>query len=155
MSLILRPTASAGTVTASAAYSSGNVVGSLITFSNAVRAPGQGGIIHSAFLHDLAGQAGTYDLFLFKLAPTAQTNKTAIALTAADNAKLLGVISFAAVSLGAASTQGISSNLGTGFTFKCDTTSMNLFGILVTRGTPTYVGTTDVSIDLSIIPDGP
>ncbi len=144
----------AQTVTASSAYSSGNVVGGKITFANAVRVAAQGGIVQSAVLRDKAGQNVSYDLFLFDADPSATTvtDKAAVALNTADLGKGVGVVQFSGVALGAASTMGISTASGQGLAFKLGSGS-SLYAILVTRGTPTYASTSDVSVDLIILPD--
>lgn len=144
------------TITSGAAYSAGNAVGGLLTFAPMVRRDGGSGILNTAILRDKAGQAGTYDLFLFDAAPSAPTDKTAVALSAADLAKCIGVLTFAAVKLGAASTMGVSAITAANLSIKVGGGSgsgSSLFGILVARGTPTYASTTDVSIDLVVIPD--
>lgn len=138
------------------AYSAGNVVGGLLTFAPLVRRDGGSGILNTATLRDKAGQGGTYDLFLFDAAPTTQTDKTAVALTAADLAKCIGVLTFAAVKLGAASTMGVSSLNSANLSIKVGGgggSGSSVFGILVTRGTPTYASTSDISVDLLVIPD--
>lgn len=140
-------------VTSGAAYSAGNCVGANFTFTNAaVRRDGGSGIINSVTLRDKAGQAGTYDLFLFDAAPTTQTDKSAVALVAADLAKCVAVVTLAAVKLGAASTMGVSTLSSANTSFKLSSGS-TLFGVLVARGTPTYASTSDISIDLVVIPD--
>lgn len=142
----------APTITASSAYAAGNVVGALLTFAGMARVAGQGGILQSAILRDKAGQAVSYDLFLFDAAPTTPTDKTAIGLVAADLAKCIGVVSLSGEALGAASTMGVITASGLGLAFKL-TSGTTLYGILVTRGTPTYASTSDVSVDLICLPD--
>lgn len=148
--IILRAT-DAAAVTA-AAYAAGNAVGALRTFASMARVAGQGGVLQTAILRDKNGQAGTYDLFLFDSAPTAPTDHAAVALSAADLAKCIGVVSIAAVALGAASTMGVSTAKALGLAYHL-TSGTSLFGILVTRGTPTYASTSDVSVDLIALPD--
>lgn len=142
----------AQTVTA-AAYSAGNVVGSLITCPNAVRAAGLGGLLQSAMVLDKAGQLVSYDLFLFDSAPTSPTDKTTIALSSADLAKIaMPVVPISGGSLGAASTMAVVGGGGLGYAFRLRS-GTTLYGILVTRGTPTYASTSDVTVDLTLLPD--
>ncbi len=145
---------SAQTVTASSAYTAGNAVGGKITYANAVRVAGQGGVIQSAVLRDKAGQSAAYDLFLFDADPssTTVTDKSAVAVNTADLAKVIGVIPISGIALGAASTMGAITASGLGLSFKL-TSGTTVYGILVTRGTPTYASTSDVSVDLVILPD--
>ena len=141
-------------VTASSAYVAGNAVGGLLTFGNLVRANGLGGIVQSVVLKDKAAQNVSYDLFLFDAAPTAPTDKTAVALAAADLAKCIGVVPLAGAAFGAASTMGVITAAGIGLAYKITTVyAASLYGILVTRGTPTYASTSDVSVDLVALPD--
>lgn len=146
-----------GVVTTGAAYANRNAVGGLFTFANAVPLDASGATLTSAVLRDKAGQAGTYDLFLFDAAPTFQIDKVAVALSAADLLKCIGTIQFTAVVLGAAATQGISTRSAIFHAFRIGGTTAalgtSLFGILVTNGTPTYVSASDVSIDLFSQPD--
>lgn len=142
------------TVTASSAYSAGNCVGGLMTLSPMVRRAGGSGILNSVTLRDKAGQAGTYDIFLFDATPSATTttDKTAVAVNTADLAKIVGVITLAAVKLGAASTMGVTTLASINMSFKVNS-GTDLFAILVARGTPTYASTADVTLDFFVIPD--
>jgi hypothetical protein len=142
----------APTVSSGVAYAAGNVVGALLAFAGMARVAGQGGVLQSALLRDKSGQNASYDLFLFDAAPATPSDRTAIALSAADLAKCVGVISFTGQALGAASIMGIQTVAGLGLAFKL-TSGTTLYGILVTRGTPTYAGTADVSVDLVALPD--
>ncbi len=141
------------TVTTASAYSSGNVVGGKITFGAMVRAAGQGGVITAAIVRDKAGQPVPYDLILFDADPTntTVTDKSAVAVNTADLAKVIGVVQFSGVVLGAASTMGVFTT-APALGFKL-TSGTSIFGILVTRGTPIYAGTSDVSVDLIVSPD--
>jgi len=149
--LTLRVT-QAPAVSSGTAYVAGNVVGGLLTFAGMARAAGQGGVLQSALLRDKSGQNASYDLFLFDAAPTTPGDRTAVALSAADLAKCVGVVSFAGQALGAASTMGVQTVGGLGLAFKL-ASGTTLYGILVTRGAPTYAGTADVSVDLIVLPD--
>lgn len=141
------------TVTASSAYASGNVVGGLITCSP-VAAAGFGGIVQSGVLRDKAGNAVNYDLILLDQSPSNSTitDKSAVALNTADLAKVVGVISFSGQTLAAASTMGFFTSGGLGLAFSL-TSGSSLYGILVTRGTPTFASTSDVSGSLIFLQD--
>lgn len=149
--LTLRAT-QAPAITSGSAYAAGNVVGGLLTFAGMARAAGQGGVLQSALLRDKSGQNASYDLFLFDSAPTTPSDKTAVALSAADLAKCVGVVPLSGAALGAASTMGVITAAGLGLAYKLGA-GTSLYGILVTRGTPTYAGTADVSVDLIALPD--
>ncbi len=140
------------TVTTGSAYASGNAVGTLLTFSNAVRNAQWGGIIQSASVIDKSGQSVPYDLILFTSNPssTTVTNKSAVAVAGADAFKMLPPIQFSGIVLGAASTNGIIS-VNPSNMFVASTT--DIYGILVTRGAPTYSGASDIRVTLYIMPD--
>lgn len=142
------------TVTTGSAYASGNVVGGLLTFGPLVRRESGGGILNTVILRDKSGQAGTYDLFLFDQNPTNSTftDKSAVAINTADLSKVIGVLTIAAVKLGAASTMGVSTLNSANLSFKL-TSGSTIWGVLVVRGTPTYAGASDVSVDLVVVPD--
>jgi hypothetical protein len=137
------------TVTA-AAYSSGNAVGGLITFANA--APNWGtGWVESVIVRDKAGQTSTYELFLFDSNPstTTVTDKAAVAINTADLAKCIGVVTLPAVKLGAAATMAVATTaVPAGLAFSLGLGVTTMYGILVTRSTPTYASTSDVTVTL-------
>ena len=135
-----------------ALYATGNCVGALRTFAGMARAAGQGGILQTAIIRDKAGQNVAYDLFLFDSAPATPTDKTAIALSAADLAKCIGVVSFAGAALGAATTMGVVTAAGLGMAYKL-ASGTTLYGILVARGAPTYASTSDIAVELIAVPD--
>jgi hypothetical protein len=143
----------AQTVTSGSAYSAGNTVGGLITFTNAIRAAGLGGSIQSCVFRDTAGQAGTYDLFFFDQTPsgTTVTDKTALAIAVADIPKIVGTTSFA-TAIVKGGTPGAITNANMNLRFK-PSAGTSLFGILVTRGTPTYTSTTAVTLTCAVQPD--
>lgn len=145
---------SAQTVTA-ALYTAGNAVGGKITFSNAIRVAGSGGVIQTCVLLDKAGQNVPYDLLLLNADPSATTvtDKSAVALNTADLGKAIGTVPLYGVVLGASATMGIATSGGLGLAFKLPASSTTLYGILVTRGAPTYASTSDVSIGCVIQPD--
>lgn len=151
------------TITSGSAYASGNIVGGLLTFSGLTNA-GQGGVLETVILRDKAGNSVNYDFFLFDAAPTTQTDKTAAAFTSADLLKCIGTVPLAGIVLGASATQGIItvSGLGLGFALQPGLTSGGftsgsltpaLYAYLVTRGTPIFSTTSDVSVDIITLPD--
>lgn len=145
----------AQTVTA-AIYASGNVVGAKISCPNAVRGEGMGGIIQTVWVSDKAGNSTSYEFWPFNADPSATTvtDKSAIAINAADLAKVAGPpIAITGTMLGASATMGITGLGGIGQAFKLAATNTTLYGILVTRGTPTYASTSDVGFYIVILPD--
>lgn len=145
----------AQTVTA-AAYSSGNAVGGLMTFANMANRDGYGGIVQTVIVRDKAGQNVNYDLILFDANPTntTVTDKAAVAVNTADLSKIIGVVQLSGIVLGAASTMGVLTAAGVGLAYRISSNSnSNLYGILVTRGAPTYASTSDVTVDVVAMPD--
>jgi hypothetical protein len=138
-------------VTASSAYASGNAVGGLLTFANATRTISSG-VLHSVNLNFKSAQTAATDLILFNAQPTNTTitDKTAFSLAAADFDKVVGVVHITdCTSLGTPSTCRADS-LGLTFRLASGTT---LYGVLVTRGTPTFSATSDVSVQISVLED--
>lgn len=135
-----------GTPTIQAAsYVTGNAIGGLLTFSNA--ANGGFAKLLSAVVLDKANQKIACDLLLFSQTFTATSDKSAIAISAADLANMIGVISFSTgdwVSA-AASTNAIATkyNLNLAAIGAIDN---NLYGQLVARGSATYVSTSDITV---------
>lgn len=142
------------TVTASSIYTSRNAVGGKITFANAVRTAAGGGVVQACALTDKAGQSVAYDLFLFDADPssTTVTDKSAVAVNTGDLTKAIGVVQFAGISLGAASTMGVFTSAGLGLSFSLPS-GTSLYGILVVTGAPTYASTSDVTVTCRIMPD--
>lgn len=147
---------SAQTVTASSAYATGNAVGGLITLTSAARvsgasgATGTSGLIESVVVNSKSAQTTQMDLVIFNANPTGTTctDKTAIAVAAADFDKILGVAHVTDwTNLGTPSV-GQAQNLAMPYALTSNTT---LYGCLVTRATPTFTATTDISVALRVI----
>lgn len=140
------------TVTASSAYASGNNVGGLLTFSNAVRLSGHGGVLQTCVLRDTSGQNVPYNLFLFDATPssTTVTDKAALSIAAADLPKVvMPVVSFTGIVT--AGTPGVLGAGAINYGFKLNS-GTTLYGILVTLGAPTYATTTALNIGCTILP---
>lgn len=82
------------TVTAGA-YSAGDAVGGLLTFANAARASGGGGVVKGVVIVDDAGQDAELELWLFDRTFTAMVDNAAWAPSEANLENLLAVISTA------------------------------------------------------------
>lgn len=144
------------TVTSSSVYATGQSVGGLLTFSGAARVQNGGangtGILQRVTIHMKSTQTGPFDLVLFSQAPTNTTiaDKTTFSLATADYGTVMGVIHLSdCTSLGAPS-----SCVASGLAFALRTVgSGNLYGALVSRGTPTFASTSDVTVSAQIIQD--
>lgn len=140
----------AQTVTASSAYASGNAIGGLMTLVNAARvsgangAAGTSGLLQSVTMNTKSAQTTQVDVVMFNANPTGTTctDKTAFAVAAADFDKVSGVAHMTDfTSLGTPSV-GQAQNLAMPYALASSTT---LYACAVTRSTPTYAATTDVS----------
>ena len=140
-------------VVTAAAYSTGNAVGAKRTFTSMAASAGRGGVLQTVIVRDKAGQNVNYDLILFDADPssTTVTDKAAVAVNTADLAKIIGVVQLSGIVLGASSTMGVLTASGLGLAYKI-TSGTTIYGILVTRGAPTYASTSDVSVELIALP---
>lgn len=140
----------AQTVTASSAYASGNAIGGLMTISGAARvsgssgASGTSGLLQSVVMNIKSAQTTPVDIFIFNANPTGTTctDKSAIAIAAADFDKVLGVVHMTDFTSGGTPSDGQAQNLAMPYALTSATT---IYACAVTRSTPTYAATTDVS----------
>jgi hypothetical protein len=142
---------SAGLTTATTTYASGDQLGTILTFANAVRQTGATGVIQSATLLDQSQVIGAVDLFLFAQSVTLASDNAAASFSDADMLNCLGIISFPAPTAVAAvnSISTVVSGLG----ITCTATS--LFGALVTRSANAVFagGATSLAVSLHILQD--
>lgn len=140
----------AQTVTAASAYASGNAVGGLITFAAAARVAAGSGLIQSIVVNSKSLQSTQMDLVVFSANPTGSTctDKNAVAVAAADFDKVLGVAHITDWTALGTPSAGQAQNLAMPFALSAGTT---LYGCLVTRSTPTFTATTDISVSLRVI----
>lgn len=133
------------------AYASGNVVGSLITFTGAARLAAGSGLIQAASVMSKSAQTAALDLLIFSANPSASTftDKAAVAINAADLDKLVGVIHLTDWS--ALGTASIAQAVGGGLPFKL-ASGTSIYGVLVARAAITLASTSDLTPSLRIIP---
>lgn len=144
-----RIAASTPVVTSGSAYANGNVVGTQLTFLNLQ--DGGYSVIYSASLIDQSGQNIPIDLFIFNAPLTsAITDKTAVALNAADLRACVGVISIAAVDYAAAGTGSVAAKAGKANLFigVAGGPDDNCYGLLVARGAGTYTSTSAITVNI-------
>lgn len=136
------------TVTSGSAYTAGNEVGGLLTFTNAF-GPSFSGTLTDILVKSKSVQTTVYSLYLFSQNPTntTWTNKSAPSINALDLPYLLGVWTVGASNSG----------LGTETTNQLDainsaihSVNQNLYGILTCSTTPTYTSTSDVTVSVRI-----
>jgi hypothetical protein len=136
------------TVSTSPAYTAGDLVGGKMTFANVIRAASESSILRQVIITDLAMQSAELDLILFDADPsgTTFTDNAAFDIADADLVKIIGILTLAAADYAAfvdSSAGIITSQLGI-----VPASGTSLYGALVTRGTPTFAGTTDVTVRL-------
>jgi len=137
------------TVTAGA-YVANDAVGGLLTFANAARVSGGGGVIKDVVIIDDAGQDVALELWLFDQTFTAMADNAAWAPAEADLENLVAIIT---TDDGAWFAAGTPSAALIEVSQRYDCTGTSLFGQLVTRGTPTFVATDDVTVKIGLLQD--
>ena len=143
-------TISASPVITAGSYSAGDAVGGLITFVNAARVSGGGGVLKQVVLVDDAGQDAEMELWLFNATFTAIADNLAWAPSEADLEKLICVVS---TTDGAWRAAGTPSANVIEVAQRYDLTGTSMFGQLVTRGTPTFAATDDVTVKIGLLQD--
>lgn len=142
---------SAGLTTATTTYASGDQLGTILTFANAVRQNGATGVIQSATLLDQSQVIGAVDLFLFDRSVTLASDNAAASFSDADMLNCLGIISFPAPTSVAAvnSLSTVVSGLG------IMPNATSLYGALVTRSANAVFagGATSLAVSLHILQD--
>lgn len=138
------------TVTAGA-YSAGDCVGGKLTFAAATREAGGGGVIKDMLIIDDAGQDVEMELWLFASDFTSPGDNAAWAPAEDDLEILCAIISTADGAWFAAGTPSVARvecsqrfDLGSG---------TSLLGQLVTRGTPTFANTDDITVNIGVLYD--
>lgn len=138
------------TVTAGA-YAANDAVGGLLTFANAARTTGGGGVVLSVQIIDDAGQDAELELWLFSETFTAMVDNAAWAPSEADLRKVRAVASTGDGSWRAAGTPSVAT---IEVSQRYDVTDTSLFGQLVNRtaGT-TFAATDDVTAVVGLLQD--
>lgn len=134
------------------AYSIGDAVGGLLTFANAARESGGGGVIKDVVIVDDAGQDAELELWLFNQTFTAMADNAAWAPSEADLENLVTVISTEDSAQGWLAA-GTPSAIEIEVARRYDLAGTSLFGQLVTRGTPTFAATDDVTVKVALLQD--
>lgn len=137
-------------VSVSPAYTAKDAVGALMTFANAARASGGSCLIQSVQIEDKSQQMPLLDLVLFDRAITAPTDNSVFNPSDGDLANCVGVITIPVWS--DFSTNSVSSINNVGLEVVLSG-SADLFGVLVTRSTPTFVSVGDIVVTLTILQD--
>lgn len=146
------------TVEASPDYSTGDLVGGLLTLNHPI-ADGNdksvyptGGIIQSVVITDLAALSIDKDVVFFDTNPssTTFTENSALDINDADLLNVIGVVSVTTWFAFNDNVCGQTLNLAMPFVLPAAATA--LYAAIVERGTANYAGTSDLSIRVGIMP---
>jgi|GEM_PF-1388066 len=132
------------------AYAANDAVGGLLTFAGAARYAGYGGVIRDVIILDDAGQDAELELWLFSQTFTAMADNAPWAPSEVDLRKLVAIIS---TGDGAWFAAGTPSAARIEVSQRYDCVGTSLFGQLVTRGTPTFAATDDVTVVIGLLQD--
>ena len=144
INILQTPTITAGL------YSAGDAVGGLLTFAGAARVATYGGVLKNVLIFDDAGQDASMELWLFSETFVAMADNAPWAPSEADLRNLVAIIPTSDGAWFAAGTPSVA-RVEVSQYYKCAATS--LFGQLVTRGTPTYAATDDISVKIEVLLD--
>ena len=140
------------TVTAGA-YTTGMVVGGLITLTGAARVNAGSGIVQSFTVNVATALTAPYDVLLFDTIPSATFTDNAVlpSLTQADRAALCGVAHCNdLISLG---TPQLLQALNLAIPFKLSAANTSLYAVTVMRGSQTFAATTAVGVSAILLQD--
>lgn len=137
------------TITAGA-YAANDAVGGLLTFANAGRATGLGGVIKNMVIIDDAQQDVGLELWLFDQTFTPTANNAPFNPSEADLENLIAVITTADGAWFDSASQGVADVEASK---RYDPVGTSLFGQLVTRGAPTYAATDDLTVKIMLLQD--
>lgn len=138
------------TVSTSPAYTAKDAVGGLMTFANAARVSGGSIRLDAVQIVDKAQQQKDLELVLFDRTLTAPTDNSVFAPTDSELATLVAAIPIPAGFYSDYSSNSVA-DVPVGRSIVLNGT--DLFGVLVARGTPTFVATTDIVVTLTISQD--
>lgn len=138
-------------VSASSAYTANDAVGGLLTFASAAIDGFNSGIIDGLLIIDDAAQAAELDLVLFSATFTATADNAAWNVAEASMENCIGHITLTDYAAGSANAVGTKSGVGIPFNLGAGNTT--IYGQLVTRGTPTYAATDDLTVKLLLRKD--
>jgi hypothetical protein len=142
--------ASTPTISAAAIYADGDCLGGEITFANAARVAGDGGVITDFNIIDDDQEDAEIEIWLFDQTFTSDGDNVAWDPSDADLENCLGVLSTADGTYYDSVAQGVCT---VQVTKRYDCVGTSLFAQLVVRGTPTYTATTDVTVKLGCVLD--
>lgn len=137
-------------------YASADVIGTVQTVTAAVLDNGGTCLLESLVVIDKSNSKSALDLVFFNEAPgtTIGADNAAYALVDGDANKILGRISVAAADYVSSSTTNAEATIKSiGLLLAPIAGSKNIFMAVVSRGTPTYGTSADLSIRLGLLQD--
>lgn len=142
------------TVTAGA-YSANDVVGGVLTFANAARNSGDGGVIESIVISDRGNVGAALTIVFFSATPSsaiADNGAFTWGTSDADLALFVGSVDIATSDYKTLATgKKTATKSGVGIGYACAATS--LFAYIIGTAGPTYVATTDLGCLISVLRD--
>ena len=138
------------TITAGA-YGANDAVGGLLTFADAARLEQGGGVVFSLVIVDDAQQDAALELWLFDQPFTPVADNAPWDPIEAELESLVGVVTTADGAWYDSADEGIAVVKCAGLRY--DLLHTTLYGQLVTRGTPTYAATDDITVKLGLLLD--
>jgi hypothetical protein len=144
---------SAQTVTATA-YEALDLVGAKITLTDAARPETGTGIIQNVIITDLAAQSGSYDVVFFNADPSATTftDEAALDIADADLTKIVCVVPVTSTAVANDNGVSFANNVGCAFAL-ANLAGEDLYAAIIARSTPTFAGTSDVTLKVTIFQD--
>jgi hypothetical protein len=147
---------SAGLTIATTAYTAGDTAGTEMSFANAARVSGWGGVINTAVLEDVQVKVNgmSVELWLFKAASTPAADNAAADWSDANMNNLAGIITFDSGSWRTNASNAVNVQHGLNIGYGCSATT--LFGTFVLRGVPTgnfFTAVTDLRVTLNMLRD--
>ena len=133
-------------------FASGDAIGSLLTLERF--RPSRTGVVQSITISDLGKQDSAIDVVFFKSNPSATTftNNATLDIADADITKICGVVSIAASDYADFNDNSVATKLNAGLVIQLSG-SDTLYAALVSRGTPTYTSTTDLTVQIGVLLD--
>lgn len=137
------------TLKISGAYTSGNVMGGLVTFPNLNLLNGSA-TIRRVLIADDDNEKSALNLWLFRSSPTVLADDVAFAPLIADLKTLVAVIPVLAANYTTINSNAYAVLDGLGTTFGLTLPSNSLYMYVVANGTPTYTASTDLYIEMTL-----
>lgn len=136
-------------------YAANDIVGGLLTLTNAVRSSGSTALLESICIFDEDNEKAALEIVFFNANPTASTTADQGGLTvhAGDVTKVIGRVTIAAADYVTVATgKAIAQVSGLARLMKASG-SANLYCVVLATGTPTYTGADDLIFNFGFLQD--